>query len=65
MSNEIHIINESYAKHYDNIPFTGYVGEATFQTFIQQDGNIVAQGDDAVCTSTSLSSAIMLKQETK
>jgi len=65
MNNEVRIINESYPKQISSVSFEGHVEDDKVQVFIQQDGNIVAQGGDVICTSTTLSSAITLKQEIK
>lgn len=65
MKGEIRIVDEAYLKRISDQSLDGFAEYDKYQICLQQDGNIVTQGGEATCTSTTLSSAITLKQEIK
>lgn len=65
MQGEIRIVGEASLKGPANQPLGRFAEYDDHQVCLQQDGNAVTQGGEETCTSTTLSSAIMLKQETK
>lgn len=64
-NSEVRILNESFPRQISSVSFEGYIEDDKVQAFIQQDGNVVAQGGNVICTLTTLSSAITLRQEIK
>ena len=65
MKGEIRIINELDQRKITNQTLKSQVNYDNSEVRLMQDGNIVMEGGQETCTSTTLSFVTSLKQETK